>query len=103
MFKKCIDNTDAKSLNRAIKSMNPSKAELQEGLYYASLMGDCEGIRIFFMHGAKASKKMWDAAIKPSPNTGEGGHTMAGLYIKAIYNGDVSPNTLFSKLKIVVM
>jgi len=103
ILKKCIDATDAKSLNKVLNDSKYSKAELQEGLYYAALMGDCEGIRIMFMHGAKASKKMWDAAIKPSSTTGEGGHTMAGLYIKAIYNGDISPNTVLSKLKIVEM
>ena len=103
LYKKFIDATDAKLLNKALESSKPTKADLQEGLYYAALMGDCEGIRIFFMHGAKASKKIWDASIKPSANTGEGGHTMAGLYIKAVYNGDVSPETSLMKLKIVEM
>ena len=102
-LKKYIDATDAKSLNKVLEGSKHSQAEIQKGLYYASLMGDCEGIRVLFMHGAKATKKMWNAAIKPTSNKGEGGHTMAGLYIQAIYYGHVSPNTVLSNLKIVEM
>ena len=45
-------------------------------------MGDCEGICIALICGAKATKKTCDLAIKPSQHIGEGGHTMAGLYIR---------------------
>ena len=64
-------------------------------------MGDCESIRVILICGAKATKKACDLAIKPSPNTGEGGHTMAGLYIKAIMKNDIEPKLTFSQLKIV--
>ena len=64
LYKKCIDATDAKTLNKALNSSKPTKADLQEGLYYAALMGDCEGIRIFFMHGAKAVIQWLDYILK---------------------------------------
>ena len=64
-------------------------------------MGDCEGIRVVLNCGAKATKKACDLAINPSQNTGEGGHTMAGLYIRAVLKNDIEPKLTFSQIKIV--
>ena len=100
-LKHFIDSTDAKGLAKEIKATKLTKANLQDILNYAALMGDCESIRILLIAGAKATKKASDLAIKPSQNTGEGGHTMAGLYIKAILKNDISPKLTFAQIKIV--
>ena len=102
-FKQFIDSTDSKGLNKAFKASKLTQANLQEVLNYAALIGDCEGIRIALICGAKATKKACDLAIKPSQHTGEGGHTMAGLYIKAILKNDIEPKLTFSQIKIVAL
>uniref|UniRef100_A0A6C0EZB9 Uncharacterized protein n=1 Tax=viral metagenome TaxID=1070528 RepID=A0A6C0EZB9_9ZZZZ len=100
-FKQLIDATDASGLNKELKKTKLSQANLQEILNYASLMGDCQAIRIILLCGAKATKKAIDLATKPSNNTGEGGHTMAGLYIKSILNHDIDAKLTFAQIKIV--
>jgi len=103
LYKSFIDSNDAKSLDAAIKADKPTKSLLQETFYYAALMGDCQGMRTLLMNGAKADSKSIHQASDTSKLIGQGGHTMAALYIKAVMDGSVQPKTLLSKLKIVEM
>ena len=94
-----IDSNDAIGLNKALKQHKPQQVVLQEVLNYAALMGDDQGIRVLFINGAQATTQAYNNAFKTTDKQGQGGHTLAAVYIKSIMKELITPATPLSKLK----
>ena len=97
-LKKLIDKNDAKGLASLLKKNPPPQDVLQEALLYASLLGDDQGIRVLFLHGAVPTVKAVRNAMIVSETKGHGGHVFAGLYVKSVMQGHVHPETPFKSL-----
>ena len=96
-----VSNNDATGLNKALKASKPDQSVLQEVVNVAALLGDDQGLRVLFMHGAQATKKAYNLASKTTNIQGHGGHTLAAVYIESIMNNLVDPKKPLSKLKLM--
>jgi hypothetical protein len=98
MMRSRIDATDAKGLETVAKTA--SKKDLSRAVRYAALVGDDLGIQVLVKNGAKLDKQAYVNAKNVTSVKGNGGHSLAALYIKGLMNGSISASTPLDKLKL---
>lgn len=101
MLSSFVVSNDASGLNKALKASKPDHSVLQELVNIAALMGDDQGLRVLFMNGAQATKQAYNFAYKTTKIQGQGGHTLAAVYIESVMNNLVDPKKPLAKLKLM--